>query len=405
MLASAFLAASVGHRLMRRIGSPYRRALALAILALVISPAALAVDVRLCTSQGIIELELDERNAPRHARNFARYAENGFYSGTILHRAVADTMVQGGGYDTTLARRRPGEPVASEAANGLSNRRGTIAASRSTDPDSATAQFYINLRDNAHLDASADSPGYTVFGRVTAGLDLLDAISRQPTRQMGELPEVPVPLVELESVTVLERDSLFGVSVEPSPASLQAEFQAAMARGDAAATLAAIDALRRGCVTLDSQQHLAEAESALELGRVDRARFGLAQFLARATTLDPLLPRAQRLFAGLPEPVGSDIDRQLVQCRRPEAPSIPDGRFSELVTLQTIEDQVRRYRQLGQSYLLCVSRLIDGGSLNELEAIDATERYNEAVIELTATVTRFNTAVAAYREAQGLTDR
>jgi peptidyl-prolyl cis-trans isomerase A (cyclophilin A) len=390
---------------MRRTGNLRIRILAIALFGVALSPQAFAVDVRICTAQGIIELELDERNAPAHARNFARYADSGFYSGTVIHRTVADTMVQGGGYDLALARRRPGEPIDNEAANGLSNRRGTIAASRSADPDSATAQFYINLADNTHLDATASSPGYTVFGRVTAGLDVLDGISRMPTRAMGELGEVPAPLVELESVTVLERESIFGISVAPNPESLQAEFEAAMARNDASATIAAIDGLRRGCVTLNSRQHLAEAEAAIALGRNDRARFGLAQFLARATTLDPLLPRAQRLFASLPEPVmSSDIERQLIQCRQPTAPSIPDGRFSELATMQLIESQVRRYRQLGESYLLCVARIIDAGELNELETIDATKRYNAVVIELTAAATRFNAAVAAFKAAQGRAD-
>lgn len=387
---------------MRRLRIPGFRVPLLAITAVALAPQAFAVDIRICTTQGIIELELDERNAPRHARNFARYADSGFYAGTIIHRAVADTMVQAGAYDLRLDRRRPGEPVANESANGLSNRRGTIAASRADDPDSASTQFYINLTDNTHLDASASTPGYTVFGRVTAGLDVLDAISRLPTRQMGELNEVPVPLVEFESVSVLERESLFGFTAEPDAETLRADFEAAMARNDAAMTLAAIDGLRRACLTLDSRQRLAEAEAALALDRADRARYGLEQYLARATTLDPLLPRAQRLYAALPAPESSDIERLLVQCRRPPVPSIPDGRFTELATMQTIEDQVRRYRQLGQSYLLCVERMLDSGELNERETIDATERYNEVVIELTATATRFNQAVARFRSAQGL---
>jgi len=379
--------------------SRYRFFLA-AVLAIAVAPQAFGLDIRICTPEGVVELELDERNAPQHVRNFAAYAESGYYSGTVVHRAVPGTMIQGGGYDAALERRRPGAPVPSEAANGLSNRRGTIAASRGDDPDSATSQFFINLADNTHLDGTAESPGYTVFGRVTAGLDVLDAISRRPTRQMGELGEVPYPLVEFESVTVRERQSLFGASVEPDPASLQAAFDEAAARGGAAATLAAIDALREACIGLDSRQQLAEAEAAVELGRIDRARYGLSRFLARTGRLDPLLPRAQRLYAGLPAPVTSDIGRQLARCRRPDAPSIPDGRSSELTTLQAVESEVRRYQQLGDDYLSCVARSIDSGDLTELETIDATASYNQVVIELTATATRFNEAVSAFKASR-----
>lgn len=382
-----------------RIGSKRVSALLLACFGATAAPAALAIDVRVCTTQGMFELELDERNAPLHARNFARYAEAGFYSGTVIHRVVPGSMVQGGGYDLSLERRRPGAPVASEASNGLSNRRGTIAASRSEDPGSATSQFFVNLADNTHLDTTPDSVGYTVFGRITAGLDVLDAISRLPVRRSGELAEVPVPLVELESVTVLDRERVFGLSVERDPAAMQAEFEAAWARGDAAATLAAIDSLRQGCIALDGRQHLAEAEAAIELGRTDRARYGLEQYLARAASNDPLLASAQRLYAGLPSPAETGFEERIAHCREPSAPSIP-SRAMELATLQIIEGEVRRYRQDGEAYLDCIARVIDSGDLSEPEAIDATDRYNETVIGMTAVVTRYNQAVRAFSGSQ-----
>lgn len=365
------------------------------------SPAALAVDVRLCTSEGAIVVELDERNAPLHAANFARYAEAGFYSGTVLHRVVNGTMVQGGGYDLALERRRPGDPVRNESGNRQSNRRGTIAASRGEDPDSATSQFFFNLSDNPHLDATASAPGYTVFGQVSSGLEVLDRIAALPTRRVGDLEDVPVPLVELEAVTTLPRTALFGQSVEPDPATLESGLDAAIASGDATATLAAADALHRACIALDGAGRLAEAESAIALRRYDRARYGLEQYLARATALDPLLPRAQRLYASLPQPQTSNIDELIRHCQRPTAPAVPDGRTAELDSLRIIESEVMRYRQLGELYLNCVGRLLDGDSLNELETIDATDRYNAVVVEMTAVVSRFNSAAEAYRAAQG----
>jgi cyclophilin family peptidyl-prolyl cis-trans isomerase len=390
---------------MRSARLPYRcflphRSLLAALLLTAVAPAAFAIDVRICTSQGIVELELDERNAAPYARNFARYADAGFYNGTVIHRSVAGSMLQGGGYDASLERRQPNAPVAGEFANGLSNQRGTIAASRSAGASTVTSQFFINLADNPHLDAAAGNPGFTVFGRVTAGLDVLDAIAGLPTRRVGDLEEVPVPLIELESVTVLERESLFGLSVEPDPAALEAGFNAAQAGGNAGAVLAAVRAMRRACQSLTTAQYLAEAEAALAAGQIEQARYSVEQLLARATALDPLLPRAQRLYAGLPTATNVNFEQRLAECRRPQAPSVPDGRTSELGTLQAIESEVRRYRQLGETYLGCVDRIIHSGELNELETIAATEQYNDVVIELTATTSRFNQAAADFRASR-----
>jgi cyclophilin family peptidyl-prolyl cis-trans isomerase len=382
---------------------PARLALraAAGLLLVCLSPVALAVDVRLCTAEGAIVVELDERNAPQHAANFTRYVESGFYTGTVLHRVVAGSMVQGGSFGPRLERRRPGEPVRNESGNQLSNERGTIAASRGQEPDSATSQFYFNLADNIHLDATPGTPGYTVFGRVKSGLDVLDRIAALPTRRVGDMADVPDPVVELESVMLLPRAAPFGAATEPDPEALEAGFDVALASGDTRATLAAIDALRRGCVTLDGRQHVAEAEAALALGVPDRARFGLEQYLAGATTLDPELPQAQRLYAGLPAERSSDIDALLASCQMPVAPSIPDGRTAELTSLRVIESEVVRYRQSGELYLDCITRVLDEGTLGEREAIDATARHNAAVVEMTAVMTRFNEAARAFKAANG----
>jgi peptidyl-prolyl cis-trans isomerase A (cyclophilin A) len=373
-----------------------------ALLILLASPAALAVDVRICTNRGAIDVELDDRRAPQHSSNFIRYAESGFYDGTILHRAVPGSMVQGGSYNLAFERRAAGEPVANESGNGLSNRRGTIAAARSDDPDSATSQFFFNLSDNTHLDAGPGSPGYTVFGRVTAGLELLDAVSMSPTRRVGDLDQVPNPVVEVEAVTVLDRAPVFGVSIEPDPATLQGDFERAQARGDAAGIIRAIDALKQSCIGLDASQRLAEAEAANTLGLTARSRYALEGYMASADRRDPALPAAQRLLTGLPEVTQTrDIDALIAQCRRPVAPSLPDGRFTERATMQLVEQTVVRYRQLGESYLACVARVVEREDLDETEAIEITKRHNDVVVEMTAVLTRFNQAVRTFKAAQG----
>ena len=376
-------------------------------MACLASSGAFATDVRFCTDLGAIDVSLDEQRAPRHSANFLSYAESGFYAGTVIHHVVQGSMVQGGRYDRALERRAAGQPIVNESGNGLTNRRGTIAAARGEDPNSATSQFFFNLSDNSHLDATAGSPGYTVFGEVTGGLELLDRISAMGTRSVGDLEAVPDPVVTVRSIIELDRAPVFGVSIEPDPIALEAEFDAADARGDAAGVLRAADGLRQSCMELDATRHVAEAQAAIELGRMDRARFGLEAFLAEANPFDPVVRTAQNLYRSLTdtsiltdaEPA-RDIDELVGHCRRPAAPTVPSGRFTEQTVLADVGNEVRRYRQLGELYLTCITQRIDRGDLNDTERASTIERHNGAVIEMTAVLLRFNSAVQTYRQAQ-----
>ncbi len=156
------------------------------------TPAATTVHVLLHTSMGDITLELDEKKAPKTAANFLQYVDDGFYQNTLVHRVIPDFMVQGGGFIAGLQQKTTRPPVANESANGLKNTRGTIAMARTQNPDSATAQFFINLVDNAYLDGSAAKPGYTVFARVISGMDTVDKIARVATESVGPNGDVPV---------------------------------------------------------------------------------------------------------------------------------------------------------------------------------------------------------------------
>lgn len=156
--------------------------------------------VRVSTSMGDIILELDREKAPITVENFLRYVDEQFYDGTIIHRVVADFVVQGGGYLPGLEEKEPRDPIVSEADNGLSNERGTVAMARMTEPDSATSQFYINLKDNPDLDHSTSSPGYTVFGRVVSGTDVVDSIAEVETELRDGFADVPVEDIVVHSV-------------------------------------------------------------------------------------------------------------------------------------------------------------------------------------------------------------
>lgn len=163
--------------------------------------------VQMKTTLGDMTIELDADAAPVSVKNFLEYARDGYYDGTIFHRVIKDFMVQGGGMDKNLKPKPNNDPIINEAANGLKNDRGTLAMARTSDPDSATSQFFINHKDNDFLNYTGPSPdkiGYAVFGKVTDGLDVVDAIAAVKTTRAGYYDDVPAEPVEILSVTVVQ---------------------------------------------------------------------------------------------------------------------------------------------------------------------------------------------------------
>jgi peptidyl-prolyl cis-trans isomerase A (cyclophilin A) len=165
--------------------------------------------VRISTSLGDMEVELYTDKAPKTVANFLQYVNDKHYEGTIFHRVIAGFMVQGGGYDAQYKERKTRAPVQHEGrqalAAGLKNTTGTLAMARTNDPQSATAQFFINVVDNAFLDPSFQNFGYTVFGKVTSGMDVLQKIRTTPTGAGGPFPsDVPRTPVIIQSITLLK---------------------------------------------------------------------------------------------------------------------------------------------------------------------------------------------------------
>jgi len=159
------------------------------------------------TNYGDITLELDSERAPVTTANFIAYARDGYYNGTIFHRVINDFMIQGGGFEVGMSQKPTGKPIENEADNGLKNDAGTIAMARTMDPHSATAQFFINVRDNDflnHTSPTSQGWGYAVFGRVVDGMDVVDKIKAVPTGSAGGHQDVPVEDVVIESVDVVE---------------------------------------------------------------------------------------------------------------------------------------------------------------------------------------------------------
>ena len=161
--------------------------------------------VRLKTSKGGILIELDEKAAPATVANFLEYVDSGFYDGTVFHRVIKGFMIQGGGLTADMKRKPTRSPVNNEASNGLKNLRGTIAMARTSDPHSATSQFFMNHRNNGFLDyAGPGKPGYAVFGKVVEGMEVVDAIAAVKTTGRAGMNDVPVEPVIIESAELLE---------------------------------------------------------------------------------------------------------------------------------------------------------------------------------------------------------
>lgn len=158
------------------------------------------------TNYGEIVIELDEVRAPETVDNFIKYVNSGFYDGTIFHRVIAGFMIQGGGFTADFQQKPTRSPIASESQNGLKNQRATIAMARTNDPHSATAQFFINVVDNDALNPNgADKYGYTVFGAVKKGMDVVDKIAQMPTGAGGIFEQdVPQSPVLIEKVRVID---------------------------------------------------------------------------------------------------------------------------------------------------------------------------------------------------------
>ena len=158
------------------------------------------------TTEGDIRVELYPEKAPKTVANFLDYVKSGQYSGTIFHRVIPGFMIQGGGYTQSFAEKPTRAPIPLESRNGLKNATGTLAMARTSDPNSATAQFFINTADNTGLDyPGQDGNGYAVFGKVTSGMDVVKKIEGTPTTTRGPMSDVPQKPIVIESATVVSK--------------------------------------------------------------------------------------------------------------------------------------------------------------------------------------------------------
>ena len=357
-----------------------------------------ATEIAVCTDKGPFTIELFDAEAPLQTANFLRYVEQGFYSGTVFHRVVNGIIVQGGGHDRELKHRTAFAPVQNESRNGLSNERGTLAAARTNDPDSGTSQFFINLADNEQFDATEAEFGYSVFGRVTSGLDVLDAIGKLPTAAGGGLAaDVPEPLVAVTSMAVLDRAVLETIPEDTRAQVIQQRISDAAALNDADGTLDWVRHYRALCAPLDSYILLIEANAAVTKGDLQRAEYVLADYFAVTDRTHPSYTSALALSRNLAPSVQPEVEQLFAGCGIPHVPPLPNGSLDSLDTMTQGQAAIRDFMTESNLYLDCLSAVIDEREHTDEQRISAVERHNRMVTLMEQLAEEFNQQVRVFK--------
>ena len=369
-----------------------------------------ATDVAVCTDAGRVVIELFDGDAPQHTANFLDYTDRGFYAGTVFHRVIEGFVVQGGGFDGELRGKRPSGTVPNESRNGRDNVRGSVAAARTNDPDSASSQFFVNLTDNPALDATRREPGYTVFGRVIEGMAVIDEIAVLPTGALGGLSgDVPEPLIAITSVSRLEEEQFGDVPYAQRHDLLREQIDAALAADDHAASFRWLRQFRNACGSMDPDLLITESRVALALDDETAALAALEEYLRVAQDSHPGFAAALNSYLELvPEPVVNEstqvmmpsVSELAAHCTPPETPVIPDARSATMDELIQGQTAVRAFMSASNDHLECLSEIIDASDLAREEQAFLTSVYNRVVDAMESVADDFNEQVRLMRTRQ-----
>ena len=364
-----------------------RHVLAISLLTLGYAGSAGATEVAGCTDLGNFTIELFDEQSPAHVASFLDYVDRGHYTGTVFHRVIAGFMVQGGGYNREFRNKPVSDPVMNESKNGVDNDRGTLAAARTNDPHSATSQLFINLVNNASLNAAGDGWGYSVFGRVSAGMDVIDAIAALPTGRGGPFPtDVTDPLVATTSMARIVGDRYPELSVDERRATLRQEIETAAAAGDSGTAAVRFGEYRAACGELGPDLLFTEATVLAAVGRNSAAIESLNEFLrvADATSesyleamalsrkLDPAVAEAR-------SPEQQRVDELVGDCVFPTNPTIPDGNVATMDDMVQGQGDVVSYMEESNELLECLDDLADDRDLEDDDRELVIAAYNSAV--------------------------
>ncbi len=371
--------------------------LMIASLAIGFPGASRATDVAVCTDLGNFTLEIYDEQAPAHAANFLAYVDRGFYMGTVFHRVIEGFVVQGGGFTRAFSSKPTLAPVANESTNGLRNDRGTLSAARTADPDSATSQFYVNLENNATLNASGSRAGYTVFGRVTDGMEVMDNIAALPTGPSGPFSsDVTNPLVAVTSMARVMPDRYPNLSAADRHAALRDDIDAAIAAGDNDAAAMHFNEYRAACGGLDAALLLAEAQTLVALGRNPAAVESLNEYLRIGNNtseeyLGALALSRQLASASEPSAAESRLAELAAGCDLPTPPRIPDARSTTMEAMVETQGLVQSYVAQSTESLECLEEISDDDDRSDEDRALAIAAYNNEVSNQEALAERWNT--------------
>jgi peptidyl-prolyl cis-trans isomerase A (cyclophilin A)/peptidyl-prolyl cis-trans isomerase B (cyclophilin B) len=342
-------------------------------------------------------IELADVQSPRHVENFLRYVDMGYYAGTVFHRVVESFVVQGGGVDRELRARPTLPPIENESRNALSNVRGSVAAARTSDPDSATSQFFINLEDNVALDAS-EEPGYTVFGRVKQGIAVADEIGRLPTRAMDPFPEnVPQPLIAIRSIARFDEQALSALPEGTREAAIRERIMSAVEAQDHAQTLQWIDHYRAICGANEPEIALLEANTALALDNRARATFVLEEYFAVVEDTHPTYQEALASYQTLTPDEQATGVTFVTDCESPDEPVTPDGNTATLDEMIAAQATVREFVADSEAYLDCLAAIIDDEEHAAAMRNAAINEHNRMVAAMEALAEDFNTEIRTFK--------
>ncbi len=364
-----------------------RHAFYASLVALGYAGSASAVEVALCTDLGNITIELLEQQSPAHSANFLDYVDRAYYTGTVFHRVIDGFMIQGGGYTREFRNKLTADPVMNESKNGVGNSRGTVAAARTGEPHSATSQFYINLTNNASLNASGDNWGYSVFGQVTAGMDVVDAIAMLSTGPAGPFQsDVTDPLVAMTSVARVVEDRYPGLSTEDRHAALQGDIESALGRGDNAAAVEAFGEYRSACGDFSPELLFDEANALAAVDRNAAAIESLGEFLRIADNTSETYLEALSLSRELDTGAVDTRSAEQVRlaeladdCEFPTVPTIPDANTAVMDDMVATQSSVVAYMEQSAELLECLEEIADDDDVDEEDRELVIEEYNAEV--------------------------
>lgn len=378
-----------------------RTTLAIACLALGAAGTARATDVAVCTDVGTFTIELFDEQAPLHAANFLEYVDRGFYNGTVFHRVIEGFVVQGGGVTRTFRSKPTLPPIANEADNGLTNDRGTLSAARTSDPDSATSQFYVNLENNANLNRRGGNAGYTVFGRVSDGMPVIDNIAALPTGPAGPFSsDVTTPLIAVTSMARAVPDRYANLTGEDKLAALRADIDNAVAAADNVAAAMHFNEYRAVCGELGPEMLLTETEVLAAVGRNAAAHESVTEYLRVANNTSEEYFRAMSLARELETAVADNSAESIVlqrlaeltaECELPSPPTIPNATNTTIDAMVEAQSAVQTYLEASTEALECLEEMAEDDDFSEEDQALAILAYNTEVGNQESIAAQWNT--------------